>query len=598
MPTILNTLKQTDPVMLPVLAKVWGVESDLAETSELIKALKKAMLDPIRVARILEQLDDRERSALQLIINTGMTKGRKLTAKMPEANFRMLYGDIRRMGVDQIQREDPVSNPQSIAEALYYRGLIAQGFENADTGTRKLIYIPDELIDHIRSLAAYQTTYADYDPEEEDDDALEASAPAEALLRTTERVIVEAVPAPPTVIPADTSLVDDLTTLLAYMVVHNPPLHGDTLTDTDREALAPFLISADPLRLRLMVELAASASMLELQGGRAAPRRAEARRWLQLARPLQVRTLAETWRNSALIYDMAYLPGLIIERNAGTFEHYRPQVARRVLDVLKEIAPASEWWPVAQFVRYIEVNNPDFQRPNGDYSSWYIRSAETEQYLTGRESWNAVEGALIYHYLLVPFHALGLLDIGHDDEQWYVRLTAYGRAYLGITPWPTPPEQREHIEIEADGTVRISRKVNRFDRFQIARFMTWVSGGMSYEYRLDAASIQRAVSQGISIAQIDSYLSRASGDRPLPPQLIRLLETWRSSVLATATLERLLVLRTTSEEVLTTLYETPSIRRFLGARLGATAVVVRSDDVAALRQALGEHGIQLDALNL
>ena len=47
---------------------------------------------------------------------------------MPTAVFSRLFGEIRPMGPDKMEREKPYLNPASLAEALYYRGLIGMTF--------------------------------------------------------------------------------------------------------------------------------------------------------------------------------------------------------------------------------------------------------------------------------------------------------------------------------------------------------------------------------------------------------------------------------------------------------------------------------------
>ncbi len=114
--------------------------------------------------------------------------------------------------------------------------------------------------------------------------------------------------------------------------------------------------------------------------------------------------------------------------------------------------------------------------------------------------------------------------------------------------------------------------------------------------KLDALGIQRAAEQGINTGHIASFLSRALGDAPIPGPVARLLENWKAGPSAAVSLERLLVLRTTAPETLDRIYDTPALRRYLGARLGPMAVVVRADQWEALRSALGEQGIQVEVL--
>ena len=66
------------------------------------------------------------------------------------------------------------------------------------------------------------------------------------------------------------------------------------------------------------------------------------------------------------------------------------------------MVPAGEWVSVADFIDAVKATDPDFQRPGGDYESWYIRDAGSGAYLTGFESWDRVEGELLRALLTGP----------------------------------------------------------------------------------------------------------------------------------------------------------------------------------------------------
>jgi hypothetical protein len=93
-----------------------------------------------------------------------------------------------------------------------------------------------------------------------------------------------------------------------------------------------------------------------------------------------------------------------------------------------------------------------------------------------------------------------------------------------------------------------------------------------------------------------AFLTRQLGDTALPPNIAKLLETWQTGATAEVTFERLLVLRTTSPEVMERIYNEPPLRRFLGARLGPMACVIRAGQEEALQEALGEIGVKVDSL--
>ncbi len=574
MTSILRTLRESDPALLTALADVWGVKLDESDDiAQRIDLISHAMLDSARAERVWDNLSDGERAAMQMLISV---KG-----KMPEAKFERVFGPIRKLGAAAIQRDKPHKHPATTAEGLYYRGLISQAFENADTGPRTIIYIPDDLG---KVLPSHKTSY----------DHIEAE-PEPVAYPTEEAAALDTVEDVENVRQADTSLVDDLTTLLAYLQLKNPLLQSDSLDGKDGKSLSSYLLTAGQERVAFMIALAASADLIEVQAGRALPKRAEARRWLSANRADQVRQLAEAWKESTAYVDLWHVPGLHPEPEAGTMSQYNPAAARgAVFEIMQHALPAQEWWGLDDFIFLVHEDSADFQRPNSDFDSWYIRN-DAGEYLSGLESWDAVEGAYLEFLINAPMHWLGLTDLADDAA----RLTAYGRAFLGISAWPNPPEQPDKIDVQADGSLALSRKVSRIDRFQVARFASWgaLAGG-SYVYRLDPAGIEQAARQGINVGHIGAFITRALGDQALPPQVQRLLENWKTGPTASVSVERLLVLRTTSPETLDFILETPALRRFAGARLGPMAVVIRSDDLRELRGALGEHGIQAEMAGL
>lgn len=569
MKTINRTLQEdTDVGMLAGLARFWKTNIAGLELSAAAAAISAAMLDPARAETAWDSLDDAQRGAMQMLIGSG--------GKMPMAKFGRLFGEARQMGAAQIEREKPLENPKSVAEALYYRGLIAQTFEVADTGARVVVYVPEDLV---YALPLRKTSYSNL---KADDEAL----PPEADADSPGVEVLAQVTGPQ---QADTSIVDDLTTLLAYLQLVSPLLDGNHLAEEDRQSLQPHLLKGDEDRLGFLLGVGLSADVIEIQGGKVYPKRAEARRWLSATRAGQVQALADGWRRSIVYRDLWHVPGLYPEPG-GELDDYDPAVARgNVLALMTELAPKQEWWSRSSFIQAVKEAEADFQRPGGDYDSWYIRDAKGE-YLQGFESWEAVEGALIGYYLTGPMHWLGLVD--RADEA--ARLTAYGRAFLGGGEWPKPTETEDKIAVKDDGTLLISRKVPRVDRFQAARFTTWVSAGDPYTYKLDAAGIEQADAQGINVGHISNFISRALGDAPLPAGVARLLDHWKTGPSAAVSLERLLVLRTTAPEILDKIWDAPALRRYLGARLGPMAVIVRQPD--GLRAGLGEQGIQVEIL--
>ena len=350
------------------------------------------------------------------------------------------------------------------------------------------------------------------------------------------------------------------------------------------------MLDQNETRLAFLLGVGLSANLIAVEEGQASTRRAETRIWLSDTRANQVKALADAWRDSTVFRELAHVPGLHPE----ALPNYDPTVARgAIFNFLNEIAPDSDWWSLDEFIEVVKHTDADFQRPGGDYDSWYIKNDEGD-YLRGFESWEAIEGALLEFVVTGPLHWLGLTDLADDAAH----LTAYGRAFLEIIVWPTPPEPDDKVDVSEDGTLAVSRRVSRIDRFQVARFTTWGEPGDPFTYMLDGPGIAQADKQGINTGHIGTFLKRMLGDRPIPTKIANLLQNWQGGATATVTLEQHIVLRTTSPETLTKILETPTLRRYLGAQLGPMAVIVRADQWEALRVALGEHSIQAEFIGL
>lgn len=580
---ILQMLQASEPALLTALAEVWSVRLDpRADVAAMVDGLFRAMTDPERAEAVWDMLDDKARGALQMLIGSG-------GGAMPEAKFVRVFGDIRRMGEGKIRSEQPHKHPASAAEALYYRGLIGFSFENADTGPRTIVFVPTDLVG---SLPVNKTAYSNL--KDEGDDLPEEAEEGAAALDPLDASEVTSVRA------ADTSLVDDVTTLLAYLRIHAPYLEGDTLAGADAAALGRHLLTDSGDRLRFMLALAFSADLIEVNGGRAAPSRTGAPRWLGKSRSEQVKILAEAWKISKVVVDLWHVPGLRVDATAGTMQQYNAQAARAaVLEIMTPTLPTKDWWAVDDFVELVREDSADFQRPNGDFDSWYIYD-DGGTLLEGIDNWHAVEGAMLDYLITAPMHWLGLVDLADEAA----RLTVYGRAFLGMNAYPNKPDEPDALKIDNDGTLHVSRKVSRADRYQVARFSTWVSAGNVYTYKLDRAGVAQAESQGINAGHISAFIKRALGDKPIPDAINRLLEGKQAAAAAanaptsaTVTVERLLVLRTTAPETLDFIVNTPALRRYTGARLGDMAVVVlKTADPQAFADALAEHGIKADFL--
>lgn len=563
MKNLFATLSDYDPGMLPALGEVWGVDTGKLKDDDLIKQLAAAMQEPQANEKVWDSLTDGMRSAIQLVVSSS-------SHRMKTGQFERVFGEIRKLGRAKIKKEQPHMHPTSDAEGLYYRGLIAEAFDKVNDDLVSFVYVPTDLVP---VLPLHKTMYENL---EDEDEFPEEELPSLDVIEQVKNVIA-----------ADTSIVDDMTTLLAYLQMFSADVEEDGFTAESMDAMMPHMLRQGDIRLSFLLGVGVTANLITSQDGKAYPRRTEARKWLESSRAEQTRQLAQAWLSSSYYRDMWHIPGLFPDDSGWAYDPVRAR--NSVMSLFTELVPEQGWVSVNALIDQIKDIEPDFQRPNSDYDSWYIRNA-TGEFLNGFESWDAVEGALIEFYMMGPMHWLGLMDVGDDA----IRLTAYGRAFLQIADWPAVTDETFSVEIRNDGSILASRRVNRFDRFQLARFTTWLQAGDPYVYALDADSIQRANSQGINPPHIQAFVARQLDGKPIPASIINLLKNWQGGATGQVTFETLIVLRTTAPEMMDKIFNEPAYRRYLGARLGPMACVVREEQWAELRAKLGEDGIEVD----
>ena len=94
------------------------------------------------------------------------------------------------------------------------------------------------------------------------------------------------------------------------------------------------------------------------------------RTFLEASRADALAALSQAWLESSSFNELRLLPGLIFE---GNWDNRPREVRQSLLEVLSQISQES-WWSLNAFVSALHEKMPDFQRPGGDYESWFIRS--------------------------------------------------------------------------------------------------------------------------------------------------------------------------------------------------------------------------------
>ena len=533
MPDLLHALHGRDLGHLRIVASLWGLELAAVETEAAGRELASALLEMQHLRDTLEVLPGPAREALGVLLASG--------GRMPWAAFCRRFGQLQDAGPGRRDREQVFRKPTSVTEMLHYRALLERAFFDTPGGPQEFAYIPDDLLALLAqdgTLGAPKDAQPIHRPQ--------AQSGRAALPKEREHPL-----------PRCDRLVDDSTTLLAALRTGlTPP-----------ETLIP---------VGVVTAFLEAAGILE--GG--APCRETARAFLEAERPAALELIRQAWQASESFNELRQLPGLVCE---GEWNN-QPLAARRFALRHFEATPAGRWWSLPALVSDIKQGAPDFQRPAGDYDSWFIRRQADGSYLRGFASWDEVDGALLRYYFTGPLHWLGSLQLATPEGSQNV--TAFRR---GAEIQERPPSEGHRLHVSSQGRILVPRLLSRAVRYQIARFCDWEAERPDeYRYQVTTESLQRAGAQGLKVSQLLSLLARNAAAE-IPPAFIKALKRWERNG-TEARLETQTVLRVSRPEVLEELRRSKA-GRFLGEPLGPVTVVVKPGAQGRVLSALAELGL-------
>ncbi len=549
--SLTRCLLDADPIRLEVLARRWGLEEIPDRRAEAAAALADRMRDVGRLAEVWAILSPEEQAALEFL--------RAVGGAVAWPTFTRRWGPVRDMGPGRMTRERPWESPVSVAESLWYRGLVFRTVVEGPTGLYDAALIPDDLLSFL-------------------------PVPSVPVFRL-EPVSRPGEPACP-----DDALLDDICTVLAYFQVHPVrPIAGGKWPTAAEADLTRYLRDPDPGRRAFLRHLIGRLNWLRTdRSGHLRPAPEPVMEWLQAPPARQRLTLARAWQEDLTWNDLWHVPTLRPEET-GSWRN-DPRLAREaVLRHLRAARPG-EWYRLRDFVEAIREADPDFQRPDGNYDTWYIRDAVTGAYLSGFEHWDDVEGALIRYLVTGPLAWLGLVAVAETGEDTRFSLTPTGITFLEGGPPPEEPPPPP-LSFRSDFALEVPA-ARRYERFQVSRVADWVHIGNPSVYRLTPASLERARQQRIPLERVIAFLEEATGN-PLPPPLRTALERWARWG-PEVRLDSVMVLQVQDEKLLQELAAAPATRRFIREIVAPGVALVAPEDGPKLARALIEKGILPD----
>lgn len=531
MPDLHQSLLKSDLGHLRIIAGFWGLELESIDEDSAREELCASLLDLEAVSETIEILPAEARSALTALVEAD--------GKMEWVAFVRKYGEIREMGAGRRDRERPHLKPTSTTEILFYRGLLARAFFDTGKGGQEFAYIPEDLFEIIVEVGMMHES-----PQPQKNEPL--GRPATPVEKAHE-------------IPANDHILDDATTYLAALRI------GVESRSRFQRDLNTLLTTAGLIKKNALQP-------------------EDVKKFLEAPRPVALTMLYNAWFTSDTFNELRLVPGIICE---GEWKN-QPQVTREFLMNLIHDIPQGKWWSIPAFVKGIKEKYPDFQRPAGDYDSWFIKRESDGQFLRGFAYWDAVDGALV-KYLIQMLHRLGKVNLAAPEEG------KEPTAFLLLSSSVEGKDGKGKIIASSNGKITISRFFSRAVRYQIARFCEWGDEkNDEYSYSISAKSLKRANEQGLKAEQLLAMLVKYTNGN-VPPALVKALKRWDAGG-PEARVESLLVLRVSKPEVMEEMRKSKA-GKFLGELLSPTAVVVKSGAVDKVMAALAELGLLAEVIH-
>ncbi|MEM7348277.1 MAG: hypothetical protein AAF485_28955, partial [Chloroflexota bacterium] len=475
MKSLKDALVDYDLALLQGIADRRGLDPPANRNPETLSQFCDALLSPVMIAFFLEDITAEEKEALLQLIAAGN--------QLESQPFSRQYGEIRSMGPGRLRREKPWQHPQNVAESLWYQGLIFKGFQHTINGPQEVIFIPDELQLNLPFI-----------PHE---------APSFQLHIAS---------APKFVLANHLPVKEDMFTFLVYLHTNIVRLTQDDEIPADQvaELLGQYSqIGLEEIEFAdrwqsFILHLARRLNFLAKQGQRLKLNVQVVRDWLQKSSWQQIGDLQNTWRSDPTWNDLWHAPGLYPK---ATGWENSPLLARsKILHYLSQL-PSGEWFSIRHFQQALKKTEPDFQRPNGDYQSWYIYDAQGEP-LMGFDHWDKVEGGLIHYILTTILGGFGVVELGAPAERvpaTLFRITPFGESFLlPDTPYVEPEIKRPPVlgVNAATFTIRVPNEASLYDRFQLARFaQLHRREEKRMLYKITRESYLKALEQSISLEQ-------------------------------------------------------------------------------------------------
>ena len=306
------------------------------------------------------------------------------------------------------------------------------------------------------------------------------------------------------------------------------------------------------------------------------------------------------WQDTPFWNEMLYLPDISVRPGPSPFDPPHNEDIRSRLIVLERIEHESmeEWHDLLTFLARTKLYAPYllFPRTYGPRAERYMSGSNPygwdfrlkRGWLTHREGWHMVEGGFIRAVITGPLHWLGLVEI--NDEAAPTAFRLYPGALFLLNN--TTPENAEipagRLIVQPNFELIALAPVSEALLVKLDRFAERVSLEHIAQYRINKASVTRAIQTGLHAEDIKTILEQASGG-DVPQNVQYSLVEWERQARRIEMWSGATLLEVDEASLLDELFANQQTRPLLGRRLAPLLAEVASYQLEAIENFLWQR---------
>ncbi|HEU5379507.1 MAG TPA: helicase-associated domain-containing protein [Ktedonobacteraceae bacterium] len=306
------------------------------------------------------------------------------------------------------------------------------------------------------------------------------------------------------------------------------------------------------------------------------------------------------WLESSFWNELAFIPDVVVRPGPAPLDPAHEEVIYSRLLVVDHVLRTTPetWHTLSTFVAYMKLHVPYllFPRQYGARAERYSLGSNPygwdfrlrRGWLTHREGWHQVEGGFIRTLLTGPLMWLGIVEldgVGHPDAF----CLAQGAGLLASSALPVSADlPGGRLVVQPNFDLVALAPVSESLLVDLDTFAERVRLEHIAQYRLNKASVMRAVQLGLTAETIARTLEQAAGG-PIPQNVQYSLLEWERQARRIEIWQGTTLLEIDDPGLLDELFDSPETRAWLVRRLSPTMAEVAGVHLARLQELLWQR---------